>query len=348
MFLQLRMFLVLLVGFAATLAAGKVNAVTLYQEDFEGTGGGAGWTNGDVLETVVAGPITWQKTTGQDSIEVTNTHGTLDGLAIDGSTQSQAANGYGKYIVPLAGTTGNVAQTLTVDLFTTNNSFFNIFGYHPGLGFQAMATGWEFISPGNPVVAMGGVASLNTRVKGLISVSGHDPGNLTQTVYAEMRLASDNSLLGSAFFDNSDIDVNFLFYAQHSGDSRADRQGFDIDNILIVDGFITGGDGDFDSNGDVDGADFLLWQRGGSPSPLSPADLADWEANYATTLAVSSATAVPEPSSTILLGIALGAVALRCPCQCCIRNLQYPIPYLWEDSYDWSLSGTIGASLRTG
>jgi len=25
--------------------------------------------------------------------------------------------------------------------------------------------------------------------------------------------------------------------------------------------------GDFDEDGDVDGGDFLLWQRGGSPSP---------------------------------------------------------------------------------
>ena len=336
MFLQLRIFLVLLVGIAATLSAGQVSAVILYQEDFEG----AGWTNGDVLETVGAGQITWQKTTGNDSIEVTNTHGTLDGLAIDGSTQSQVSNGYGKYIVPLAGTTGNVAQTLTVDLFATNNSFFNVFGYHPVFGFQAMATGWEFISPGNPVVAMGGLASLNTRVKGLISVSGHDPGNLTQTVYAEMRLAFDNSLLGSAFFDNSDIDVNFLFYAQHSGDSRPDRQGFDIDNILIESGFVTEPPApDFDEDGNVDGNDFLSWQRGfgtvgnavhadgdaNIDGDVNSADLTIWQnqfGNGSVAVAVSStAAAVPEPSSIGLLGIALGAVALRCPSQSCIRKL---------------------------
>ena len=78
-------------GIAATLSARQINAAIYYQEDFEGTGGGAGWTNGDVLETAGAGPITWQKTTGaSDSVEVTNTHGTLDGLAIDGSTQNQA------------------------------------------------------------------------------------------------------------------------------------------------------------------------------------------------------------------------------------------------------------------
>ena len=38
--------------------------------------------------------------------------------------------------------------------------------------------------------------------------------------------------------------------------------------------------GDFNGNLVVDGSDFLGWQLGESPVPLSPTDLADWEANY--------------------------------------------------------------------
>lgn len=38
--------------------------------------------------------------------------------------------------------------------------------------------------------------------------------------------------------------------------------------------------GDFDGDGDVDGRDFLVWQRGGSPTPFSASDLAMWRANY--------------------------------------------------------------------
>ncbi len=34
-------------------------------------------------------------------------------------------------------------------------------------------------------------------------------------------------------------------------------------------------------DGDTDGRDFLIWQRGGSPTP-SGSDLADWQANYGT------------------------------------------------------------------
>ena len=64
--------------------------------------------------------------------------------------------------------------------------------------------------------------------------------------------------------------------------------------------------GDFDNDGDVDGRDFLVWQRGGSPNPLSAGDLALWQAEYGngTLAAVAS---VPEPSSILLaaMGISL-------------------------------------------
>ncbi len=51
--------------------------------------------------------------------------------------------------------------------------------------------------------------------------------------------------------------------------------------------------GDFDNDGDVDGRDFLAWQRGESPDPLSAGDLADWQLNYGTS--GLSAISVPEP-----------------------------------------------------
>lgn len=60
--------------------------------------------------------------------------------------------------------------------------------------------------------------------------------------------------------------------------------------------------GDFDRDGDVDGADFLSWQRGDSPHPLSADDLAKWQEHYGlnASLLVSSA-AVPEPTTAALL-----------------------------------------------
>jgi len=67
--------------------------------------------------------------------------------------------------------------------------------------------------------------------------------------------------------------------------------------------------GDFDIDGDVDGFDFLKWQRGESPNPLSASDLADWETNYGTVAPLSAtSTAVPEPATSIMLLIGMATM----------------------------------------
>lgn len=66
----------------------------------------------------------------------------------------------------------------------------------------------------------------------------------------------------------------------------------------------TGATGDYDLDGDVDGYDFLAWQRGDSFNPLSPADLAAWQESYGNSdsaLATARALAVPEPATLVLL-----------------------------------------------
>ena len=69
--------------------------------------------------------------------------------------------------------------------------------------------------------------------------------------------------------------------------------------------------GDFDSDGDIDGRDFLAWQRGESPNPLSGSDLADWQANFGIGSLVVANVAVPEPGSIGLLAFALACCGLR-------------------------------------
>ena len=66
--------------------------------------------------------------------------------------------------------------------------------------------------------------------------------------------------------------------------------------------------GDFDGDGDVDGRDFLAWQRGLSPNPLSAGDLADWRANYGSG-GLAAVTAVPEPQA-LAMCVFLGATLL--------------------------------------
>lgn len=92
-------------------------------------------------------------------------------------------------------------------------------------------------------------------------------------------------------------------------------------------------DGDFDGDGDVDGRDFLVWQRGGSPNQLSAGDLALWQGSFGgggggsnppetefrigsivfdNTAGTAVVAAVPEPTSGILLIMAsYGLISCR-------------------------------------
>jgi len=80
---------------------------------------------------------------------------------------------------------------------------------------------------------------------------------------------------------------------------------------LTLQGAAVGPAGDFDIDGDVDGADFLTWQRGESPNGGDALELADWTSNFGATGLISTASAgVPEPSTLILLSGAL--VGSRC------------------------------------
>jgi hypothetical protein len=56
--------------------------------------------------------------------------------------------------------------------------------------------------------------------------------------------------------------------------------------------------GDFDADGDVDGRDFLTWQRNPDVGAL-----ADWQANYGVGTLAANSTAVPEPACFALYGI---------------------------------------------
>ncbi len=66
-------------------------------------------------------------------------------------------------------------------------------------------------------------------------------------------------------------------------------------------------DGDFNLDGDVNGADFLTWQRNPNVGNLS-----DWQGNYGASLQLTAAsTAVPEPSTLLLLAAGLPFLRLR-------------------------------------
>jgi hypothetical protein len=88
-----------------------------------------------------------------------------------------------------------------------------------------------------------------------------------------------------------------------------------IDNIRVGTS-PAGVPGDYNNNGTVDAADYVLWRDGGplanevaDPNVVSPADYDEWRARFGNTMAGgrgSSLSAVPEPASILLLLAACG------------------------------------------
>ena len=95
---------------------------------------------------------------------------------------------------------------------------------------------------------------------------------------------SFTNLLNSQSYDYSFVQTN-------ESHSWGQWRGL-LDDILI--GLIgpSTSPGDFDFDGDVDGRDFLVWQRNPGVG-----DLADWQANYGTGSLIATSTIVPEPAS---------------------------------------------------
>lgn len=63
--------------------------------------------------------------------------------------------------------------------------------------------------------------------------------------------------------------------------------------------------GDFNDDGSVTGEDFLIWQRGGSPAPLSSSDLSTWQASYGNNSPslFSTSVVVPEPNFLVQFAV---------------------------------------------
>lgn len=71
--------------------------------------------------------------------------------------------------------------------------------------------------------------------------------------------------------------------------------------------------GDFDFDDSVNAFDYLVWQRGSSPEPLSASDLQKWQTNYGVgALGKLESILVPEPSTNAML-FALFLLSSRTP-----------------------------------
>jgi hypothetical protein len=82
-----------------------------------------------------------------------------------------------------------------------------------------------------------------------------------------------------------------------------------LDNLVVTNNDLPPGlDGDYNSNGTVDAADYVLWRNGGplqnevdTPGTVNAADYTEWRARFGNSLGPGFAAGVPEPASWVML-----------------------------------------------
>ena len=128
-------------------------------------------------------------------------------------------------------------------------------------------------------------------------VSGFTLGSGMEFVIAEV----DGTLSGT-FADLSDGALVGIFGGTNL---YIDYNAGDGNDVAL---FTVGQPGDFDADSDVDGQDFLIWQRNPSVG-----NLADWQAHYGTTPPLTTVSlSVPEPSSMALVPCLLAFLSVHC------------------------------------
>jgi hypothetical protein len=185
---------------------------------------------------------------------------------------------------------------------------------------QAVTTGIEIAIP---LSALGNPTS-DIKVTAFINGANHDyVSNQILGGFAapQNNLGSDGS--ANFLYADKNLDGDFTSaddYDGNTGDgfnnTGTDALGVGLINLNNFAGNqyftvpnVAAADGDFDNDGDVDGRDFLLWQRGQSDVPYSTSDLSNWQAQYGTGI-LTGITSVPEPNSLVLLSFAAAACGM--------------------------------------
>jgi autotransporter-associated beta strand protein len=269
-------------------------------------GGGTFDTNGfdTTLAQAVAGTGGLTKT-GAGTLTLTGANTYSGGTTINGGTLlanniSGSATGNGNVTVSSLGTlggAGNVSGAVTVNSGGT---------VAPGASVGTLTVE-------NVVFESG--STFDVELAGSGGVAGVDFDQLVvnngATLGGTLNVSLVNPFTLSPGLSFEILDVGGSLSGTFSGLAEGGLVGnYGGTNLLIT---YAGGDGndvtllsatpgDFDLDNDVDGLDFLKWQRGGSPNPLSASDLSDWESYFGTVVpAIAAAVTVPEPSSVVLL-----------------------------------------------
>ncbi len=289
-----------LVGFASTSAgAGSFNATE-------------GWVSGgglsvidDLTRSYVETPLSINALTTDFTIEATVNYSNPSGFA------------------PIIGTSASV--------FSTNDIMF--LGTDPAersLGINMPGTWSDNTLVDHPWFApVEGLGELTHHV----AIVFDQPTGQTSLFY-------DGQFIGNVNTPTTDMDSTALFRLGNVGYSSVDEWDGVFYGFAVSDEALAAADfvlpvpeptADFDGDGDVDGRDFLEWQRGNGLLPtgkprrkdgdanldasVNAADLAIWIDKFGVPIpAVSASTSVPEPTSALLALIAVmfGATQRRC------------------------------------
>jgi hypothetical protein len=149
---------------------------------------------------------------------------------------------------------------------------------------------------------------------GSVAIGGvfiQDEANSIGTTLPELNLTTDGQYHDLVFDLSS---VSFLRTLQHWGIDVAPHANnilFNIDNIKLWNSTTpVGVPGDYNGNGVVDAADYVLWRNGGAlqnegvtPGSNTPEDYTYWRSRFGATSGSGAtvAAAVPEPSAVMLV-----------------------------------------------
>jgi hypothetical protein len=122
--------------------------------------------------------------------------------------------------------------------------------------------------------------------------------------------------LPRAISDDRKTIVGWTRFVSQGDISRNTAWAIFLDKPLVP--FATALDGDFNNDGVIDTADYVVW-RNGLGATYSPDDYGSWRANFGRSTGATAAVAersgdtiqqIPEPSAVVLVACALGPTIL--------------------------------------
>jgi hypothetical protein len=280
------------------LSNGTVNARNVFLGDFDDSFGTLKITGGTLAlsgNLNVGGALA--SNAAPDRVEPNGANG----------PQGQALGAHGTLIVSGNAATINVAGNLLAN--PSDKSSFRRDPFAPGGDNSGALTFEIFNNAGTSLINTTGVADLDGAVIDVDLMSGFTP-----SVGATFDLvkASAFGSTGTGTTQNLGTGTGFSLAAEDAGAFSLAVVASGGGQVLRATFLGTAGvQGDYNNNGVVDAADYVLWRNGGplqnDPTPgVSAADYTFWKSRFGATSGsgVSNTAAVPEPTAWLIVGIA--------------------------------------------